>query len=51
MMLRFLARRMLLLLPLLVGVLFLTFMLVRIGGQDPSAMLAGPTATDRKSVV
>lgn len=45
MMLRFLARRMLLLLPLLVGVLFLTFMLVRIGGQDPSAMLAGPTAT------
>lgn len=45
MMLRFLARRALLLLPLLLGVLFLTFMLVRIGGQDPSAMLAGPTAS------
>lgn len=31
--------------PLLVGVMFLTFMLVRIGGLDPVGLLAGPTAT------
>ncbi|HEV7268974.1 MAG TPA: ABC transporter permease [Falsiroseomonas sp.] len=42
---RFLARRALLLVPLLVIVSFLCFMLVRISGQDPVAMLAGPTAT------
>ncbi len=42
---RFLARRALLLAPLLVLVSFLCFMLVRLGGQDPVAMLAGPTAT------
>jgi peptide/nickel transport system permease protein len=42
---RFLARRALLLVPLLVLVSFLCFMLVRLGGQDPVAMLAGPTAT------
>lgn len=42
---RFLARRALLLAPLLVVVSFLCFMLVRLGGQDPVAMLAGPTAT------
>lgn len=41
----FLARRLLLLAPLLVIVGFLAFMLVRISGQDSSAMLAGPTAT------
>ena len=40
-----LARRLVLLLPLLLGVLFCTFMLVRISGQDPVAMIAGPTAT------
>jgi peptide/nickel transport system permease protein len=31
--------------PLLVGVMVLTFMLVRIGGLDPVGLLAGPTAT------
>ena len=41
----FLARRALLLVPLLIAVSFLCFMLVRLGGQDPVAMLAGPTAT------
>ncbi|NBB83056.1 MAG: ABC transporter permease subunit [Alphaproteobacteria bacterium] len=42
---RFLLRRMVMILPLLVGILFFTFMLVRIGGQDPVGLLAGPTAT------
>src|SRR5690242_15226538 len=42
---RFLLRRLVLTLPLLLGVVFVTFMLVRIGGQDPVALLAGPTAT------
>lgn len=41
----FLWRRALLLGPLLIAVSFLCFMLVRLGGQDPVAMLAGPTAT------
>ena len=31
--------------PLLVGVVFFTFMLVRVGGLDPVGLLAGPTAT------
>lgn len=31
--------------PLLVGIVFVTFMLVRIGGLDPVGQLAGPTAT------
>jgi ABC-type dipeptide/oligopeptide/nickel transport system permease component len=42
---RFLARRLLFSIPLLIGVLFFTFALVRIGGQDPVALLAGPTAS------
>jgi ABC-type dipeptide/oligopeptide/nickel transport system permease component len=42
---RFLLRRLLLLLPLLLIVALCTFVLLRLGGQDPSAMLAGPTAT------
>jgi len=42
---KFLLRRLLFSIPLLVGVLFFTFALVRIGGQDPVALLAGPTAT------
>lgn len=42
---RFLARRVLVLIPLLVGVLLFTFVLVRLGGQDPVALLAGPSAT------
>jgi peptide/nickel transport system permease protein len=31
--------------PLLIGIVFVTFMLVRIGGLDPVGRLAGPTAT------
>ena len=42
---RFLLRRLVLLAPLLLIVGFLTFALLRFGGQDPTAMLAGPTAT------
>jgi peptide/nickel transport system permease protein len=41
----FLARRLLLLAPLLLAVAFFAFMLVRVSGQDPVAMLAGPTAS------
>ena len=40
-----LLRRLLLAIPLLVGILFFTFMLIRLGGQDPVGLLAGPTAT------
>ena len=42
---RFLLRRLALLCPLLLIVGFVTFALLRLGGQDPTAMLAGPTAT------
>ncbi|MBM3505419.1 MAG: ABC transporter permease [Alphaproteobacteria bacterium] len=42
---RFLVRRLLLVVPLLVFIAFLNFMLVRISGQDPTALIAGPTAT------
>jgi len=42
---RFLLRRLIFIVPLLLGIVFFTFMLVRIGGQDPVEMLAGPTAT------
>lgn len=41
----FLLRRVALLVPLLLIVAAGTFALLRLGGQDPSAMLAGPTAT------
>jgi len=41
----FLVRRLLMSLPILVGVLLFTFVLVRLGGQDPVALLAGPTAS------
>jgi len=41
----FIFRRTLMVIPLLVGVVFLTFMLVRVGGLDPVGLLAGPTAT------
>ncbi len=33
--------------PILLGITFLTFMLLRIGEQDPVAMLAGPMADER----
>lgn len=45
---RFLIRRLLFVIPLLVGITFFTFMLVRIGGQDPVGLLAGPTATTQE---
>jgi peptide/nickel transport system permease protein len=41
----FLLRRLVLLVPLLFFVALGTFVLLRLGGQDPSALLAGPTAT------
>ena len=44
-MLRFLVRRVLLVLPVLFGLLVLTFVLVRIVPNDPSAALAGQNAT------
>ena len=42
---RFLLRRAALLLPLLVLVAIMTFLLLRVGGQDPSAAMAGPTGS------
>ncbi len=42
---RFLLRRLAVSIPLVVAVVFVTFMLVRIGGNDPVALLAGPTAS------
>jgi len=44
----FLLRRLAVSLPLVVAVVFVTFMLVRIGGGDPVALLAGPTATQEE---
>lgn len=41
----FVLRRLLMVIPLLIGVVFATFMLVRVGGLDPVGLLAGPTAT------
>lgn len=45
---RFLLRRLLLIGPLLVLIVFMTFMIVRIGGQDPVGLIAGPTATTQE---
>lgn len=45
---RFLWRRLAVSLPLVVAVVFVAFMLVRIGGGDPVAMLAGPTASTQE---
>lgn len=42
---RFLLRRLAVSIPLVIAVVFVTFMLVRIGGGDPVALLAGPTAS------
>lgn len=42
---RFLLRRLLVSIPLVVGVVFVTFMLIRLGTADPVALLGGPTAT------
>lgn len=43
---RYLAYRILLLVPLLFGVSVLTFLLVRLGDSSPAVMVAGPTATE-----
>lgn len=42
---RYIAYRLLLLVPLLIGVSMLTFLLVRLGDSSPAVMIAGPTAT------
>lgn len=42
---QFLLRRILMSIPLLIGVSLVTFILVRISGQDPAARLAGPMAS------
>ena len=41
---RFLALRLAVAVPVVLGILFVTFMLVRVGHQDPVALLAGPMA-------
>jgi len=41
----FLLRRLLAVLPLLFAVLLVTFLVIRLGDQDPVAMIAGPAAT------
>jgi peptide/nickel transport system permease protein len=41
---RFLALRLAVAVPVVLGIVFLTFMLIRIGHQDPVALLAGPMA-------
>ncbi len=41
---QYLARRLAFVIPLVLGIVFITFMLVRIGGQDAVGMLAGPMA-------
>lgn len=43
---QFLLRRFVLVVPILLGITFLTFMLVRIGEQSPVAMLGGPMADE-----
>ena len=43
---QFVRRRLLMVVPILLGITFLTFMLLRIGEQDPVAMLAGPMADE-----
>jgi len=40
----FVARRLLISIPVLLGIVLITFMLVRLGQQDPAAMIAGPIA-------
>lgn len=45
---RFIIRRLVLTLPLLLGIVFITFMLVRIGGQDAVGMLASPMADENE---
>lgn len=42
---RFLLRRLLLVVPLLIFIAFFTFMLTRLGGQDASVLISGPNST------
>ncbi len=42
---RFLVRRLLLVVPLLVFITFFTFMLTRLGGGDAAALISGPNST------
>ncbi|MBY6091009.1 ABC transporter permease [Pseudooceanicola sp. 502str34] len=44
-MLLFLIRRLLLIIPVLFGLLLLTFFMLRLGGNDPAAIMAGDNAT------
>lgn len=44
-MLLFLIRRLLLIVPVLMGLLLLTFLMLRLGGNDPAAIIAGDNAT------
>jgi peptide/nickel transport system permease protein len=44
---RFLLVRLLVAIPVVLGIVFLTFMLIRIGHQDPVNLLAGPMADAR----
>jgi peptide/nickel transport system permease protein len=41
----FLLRRLLVMVPILLGVMLFAFVLVRLGGQEPVALLGGPTAS------
>lgn len=43
--LRFFARRLLVLVPILVGVTFVTFLLIRMGDVNPAVLIAGPRAS------
>ena len=43
---KFLLMRVAVSVPVILGIVFLTFMLIRLGGQDPVAMLAGPMADE-----
>ncbi|NBS09082.1 MAG: ABC transporter permease [Betaproteobacteria bacterium] len=43
---RFIGVRLAVSAPVILGIVFLTFMLIRMGGQDPVAMLAGPMADE-----
>lgn len=45
---RYLLVRVLLLVPLLVGITMLTFALVRLGSANPAVMIAGPTAGEEQ---
>lgn len=43
---RLVLKRLLLLIPLLLGLTILTFLLIRVGGSNPATLIVGPTAGD-----